>query len=600
MYRALSVAFIASLLVICASVSSAAETERQQDLRLSKTITLSETHALLDDLLKKASEESGVTMRADQETKAWKIRELPVSVEVKDATVQEFQAQLARLLDLRWARSGREGEWVYTIWQDRNSRDREARELQSKQDEQLEKVTAQWQEIADGLKALMSPHDKTSQEQAGGKNDPEQDFGKFVSQDPFGKAYGSLVSALASSAVPSVAAGEPFRVPYNQLTPAQQSSLQFFATGMNYFHSKLGNKTDSTAFDGDWSKTSLVMRPMPSGPGHAVMDQIGFAGTLEVSGVGAGGRMGFPIVTPGSPMAALITKAVNRFAQGEDPRTVVQQIGTEIGEAVQTINRETAARELAETPAPTDPRLLTEVEIDPKDISDAAAALKPVVEKAHIDIYAEAWNQPDRKAAKDKGTAKKVIAGVSSTFGMTWDYSAGAARLKADDWAQRRAAMVAQADKKYWADLAKKNGGLNLEELAQIAQSYSQEQLMGLLMSDQTLSASGWALVTTERRSAVLFYGSLPESQIERLRSTGLSALGLSPQERSSLDAVLIARGISARDFFVPGALVKLLEAPDTGTKLVLSYPPDKTQEIDLTRPVKAPPAPPEQETRGQ
>lgn len=581
--------FLAGSVAIMAARLSAEEPVRQPDQRLDHKITISGTHLLLDDLLQKASKASGVTMRADQDEKAWKIRELPVSVEVKDATLQEFQRQLAKLLDLRWARSGKEGEWVYTIWQDRNSRDREAAELEGKRHEQQQKVTAQWQSISDGLKALMSGNTE-QQDHGGNTSEQDQAFGRFVSQDPFGKAYGSLVSALAPSAVPDMVAGQPFSVPFNQLTPAQQSSLQLFATGMNYFHSKLGSGSAGSAFDGDWSRTSVVIRPMPSGPGHGMLNKVGFVGTMQVNGVGPGGQMGFPIVTPGSPMASLIAKAVTRFGQGEDARSVVQQMEGELHSAVQTASEEAGAEALAASEPAKDPRLLTEVEIDPKDVSDAAKALAPVVEKAHIDIYAESWNQPDRKAAKDKGTAEKVITGVSSAFGMTWEYSSGAARLKSETWAERRAAMVAEADKKYWADLAKKNGSLTLLELAQLARSYSQEQLMELLISDETLARSGWALVTTERRSAVLFYGSLPASQTERLKSTGIFALGLSPEERASLGPVLAARGISPRDFYAPTTLIKLVEGPDTGTKLVLTYPPEKTQEIVLVRPAKAEP----------
>jgi len=92
------------------------------DPRLSSKITLSETRVSVEDLLRKASEKAGVVMQPSSQKRYWKVREMPVSVYVKDMTVREFQAQLSKLLDLQWARAGEEGKWTYTLWQARKLR----------------------------------------------------------------------------------------------------------------------------------------------------------------------------------------------------------------------------------------------------------------------------------------------------------------------------------------------------------------------------------------------------------------------------------------------------------------------------------------------
>ncbi len=561
------------------------------DSRLQKTVTISATHILLSELLAKVEQQTGVSLKADTESKAWKVRELPVSVEVKDATLEDFQRQLAKLLDLRWARSGAEGGWVYTLWQDKNARGREASALTASAVTQQQKVEKQWTAIGDELAKLaeMTPEEINQ----AAKDNP---FIDFISTNPFGKAYGNLLSSLAPAALPDITSGQPFRAPYDSLSSGQQKAVQTYMNGMTEIQRRMTKKNQGETFSGDWAKTAVVFRPMPQGPGHQIVDKLGLIGFLEVSGAGDAGKFNFPIVEPKSQMASLVAKGFAKVQSGQSVDSVMKDVGTAIDEFLRT-STDREATSGAEGKSPTDqldPKLLAGVDLKPKTPTDVGAALADLTEKPGINIYAESWKQPGMSIRPDKGTAAEVITRASKSFGMTWDYEPSSARIRADNWAERRAAMVSQESIKYWTDLIDKKGALNLDDLAAMAGEFTREQMMTLMTSEEKIASNAWPLIAPDRRTAILFYASLPTDQAKRLRSAqGLSVNGLSGDVRASLLSVVQARGISADDFFVDGATVRLTETSEAGAKMVFAYPPDKTTEITLLRPAPAPkPAP--------
>jgi beta-lactamase regulating signal transducer with metallopeptidase domain len=87
---------------------------------LEKPVTYTETKIPLGELVQKVAAETGVRLVAMPE-----VADEPVAVVVKDLPARELLQQVADLLDYRWSRRGKAGEWRYEIWQDLASKQRE-------------------------------------------------------------------------------------------------------------------------------------------------------------------------------------------------------------------------------------------------------------------------------------------------------------------------------------------------------------------------------------------------------------------------------------------------------------------------------------------
>lgn len=80
---------------------------------LGRPITLSETKIPLGALVQKIAAQTGVRLVAHRDVAAE-----PVAVVVRRLPARELLTNLAELLDYRWRRLGKPGEWRYEIWQD--------------------------------------------------------------------------------------------------------------------------------------------------------------------------------------------------------------------------------------------------------------------------------------------------------------------------------------------------------------------------------------------------------------------------------------------------------------------------------------------------
>jgi len=565
------------------------------DPRLSNKLTLSETRVSVEELLRKASELSGVVLQPSSQKRYWKVREMPVSVYVKDVTVREFQAQLSKLLDLQWARAGEEGKWTYTLWQVAGARSREEAAAKAAENEQTSRVVQGWRNVQDGLAKLsqMSPSELA---EAAAK-DP---LVKFATQDPVGRPYTQILSGLGPAAIESINAGQDLRVPFGRLSPDVQQSVRDFSGSLRSFIGKMGERDGGQEWDAsgvDWQGVTVAVKPLPEGVGRTGMVPGGFMGILEIQGGGLRGLGQLPVLDPSSDFAKMMAQAVVRVNAGEDPNTVFQQMGQNLQEVMQrggqSGKKDDAA---AEDESKTDPRLLKEVDIKPSEASDVGGSVSELLEKAELNILAEAWKMPGATGSPQKGSAKKVLDTTTARFRCDWEFENGSVRIRAKDWAARRAAMVPKADIDYWKDLAQTNGKLGIDDMVTIANTYTAEQLTEMMVAEQTLARYVSPLMQPERRQAYQLHGLMGEAGIRAAGSeNGMPAVNVSQAQGDMLVSILDARGINPHEVFVPGSVLYLRSMEGT-TKFIVNYPPDKSIEITVHRDQQAAPPPPKKE----
>lgn len=521
--------------------------EPEVDARLSKAVTLEGGPLTLEAALARLTEVSGVTLRADPDSRQWKVSELPVMLSLRDVPLKDAQAQIARLLDLRWARSGAGPAWTYTIWQDANAREREAKALVTGEEQRIAEATGKWTSITDAISAASSMSASDLDKEAATKP-----FLKFVTGNEFGRAYGGLLTGVTPAAVPALAAGEMFRAPYRSLPRAARENVRTFVKGMGWFMAKVANLPE-TSEPSNWDSTSVVIRPIPAGADRGVMDRLGLVGFMMVEGAsvaGPGGSsipMAFPIVRPDSEMGTLIATAALRLESGANPGQVMRDIGSQAGEAAR---RTAAAPPAAEAwsqmgaAAAPDPRLLKEIELKDEAAATLDAGLNSIAAQTGLPVYAEGWSYRDAAKA-DKGKAIEVLERICTRIGAEWVLEGGALRIRAKDWAARRAAMVSSQDLAYWKSRLGTDGDLTLSDLAAIAAGYTPEQIAHLRSSSEGLRAATRDLAVPERRGALRLYGLLSQQDLALARSDeGLSAAAAGGSARDVLAGIAAEYGI--------------------------------------------------------
>lgn len=578
---------------------AAAQEPAEPDPRLSKTVTLSETGVTLAAALAKASELTGVTMKTDSDSRQWKVRDLPLSLRLKDVPASGFQAQLGKLLDLRWTRTGQAPGWTYTLWQDANARSREAKALTAAEDAKLATAEAKWRKITDAISAAGSMSAADIEKQGASKP-----FMKFLSQNEFGKSYAGLMSGLAGAALPSLAAGETFRAPYSSLSPSLRQNVQGFVNGLNSFASMAGGGARASA-PGNWREMTVTIRPMPANAGQGVLDRLGMLGFIQIEGGSSSGEgrrsmpMVFPIVDPSSEIASMIGTGAERIANGENPRDVMRDMGPKAGQAARTAAEAPAEQtaQQAASKAPDDPRLQKEVEIKAAKGSDLTAALDAISEKTALAIVADGWKYSGVNIKEDKGAAADVLDRLTAAIGAEWELDGGFIRIRAKDWAARRAAMVAAEDLSYWKSRVDENGNIGLDDLALMAGSYSDEQIARIRESDEKMRSATFYLTVPQWRQALRFYGMLSDQQAAQARTgQGLDVSSLSRAQRDGLAGVVEQWGSKVQaDVMAAGSRIRVKEDGDTTYLVVPGEGEEEGVDIPLVRKRTAP-----EETKAQ
>ncbi len=554
------------------------------DPRLERRITLSESRVTLEELLRTASEEAQIFLIPSSERRFWKVREVPVSVHAREVTVREFMQQIAALLDFTWSRAGEPGRWTYTIWQGANARDREARALRAKEEERLAKLRGGWDALADSLSELrkMSP----SEIDRAAETDL---LLRFAARDPIGRPYTEFLGAIGPAVVQSIMSGQEYRVPFDRLPPAQQQNLQDLRSGVRQLVQRMDPSGRAAEDDAevDWSRVTVRISPVPEGVAHSGMVPGGFLGIIELTGDRRLGNMsGFPILDPTSDVARLLARAVVRVNAGEDARSVFEEMGREMGEAMRQA-AEGRREEGSGTAAERDPVLEQEVELQLKDSpQDPGSALAALPEKAGLNVFAEAWRVPGAQVRTTKGRVGDILDSVTRAFQSEWELDGSHVRIRSRNWAERRAAMVPKADIQYWKQQAEEQGSLSIDDLAHIAATYSPEQLMEMMMSEPALGAHLGPLMDPRRKRALLFYGTLDERTLAALRSgDGMDPRRLSDSQARALLSVLQDSGLSPQEVMVEGARVQLIEEGSAGDgvfSLSVRYPPEGSVTVPL------------------
>jgi hypothetical protein len=202
--------------------------EDAKDSRLMQKVTLEEAGITLPDLMKKLTQQTGVSMSIDPKPEFWQIRERKVHLFVKDATLQEVQDRLKKLLNYSWKRTGTSGAWEYQLVQSEVDRLRESNLMAAWQKQVDEKRVQQTAQVIDKFQKaqLLTP------EQAAQYKESDPWTYLLATWGP-AQAWGQMVMNLPLSAITQINQGQGYSMSYQEMNPQMQAWMKELVAGVD-------------------------------------------------------------------------------------------------------------------------------------------------------------------------------------------------------------------------------------------------------------------------------------------------------------------------------------------------------------------------------
>ncbi len=556
------------LLIISASVGAVAETATtdKPDARLDQKVTLDVSHAKLGDVCKQLSEMTGVSIRAGNGERDWKVRERKVTIHAKDIRLGSLMKEISRLLGFYLSKSGREGEWAYLYWQDKKSRDLEAEMLSAEKEAAARKLTEKRQAMLDAAeKALkMTPEEAAKAK----KDDP---LTAYMADTKSGRGFAQLLSGLASQFPLErdlMLRGKRASIPIDSL-PADllQAALDTTTGGIIAGEQKaLGRE-----FPGDLSPCRITVMPIDIGSDYEA-GLFGLCGAIIVNGVRPGGDPNavhndfgpgepmslFVLADPDSPVSKLLGEAFQMADDGVDAQEIDGHLKKTAGK--QEFLAEVLAQDSpTEKDPPTDPRLMREIEITeeiPAASMTQAINLDEHAQKA-VSMIAEAIGRPVLLESfarllppggyirKGKQPLYKILIAFEKS-GYTWELSDGEIlRIRPHNWALRRSFEIPESYLARYKSILDKQGEYTLDDIAMIAAELTDDQITRTLITDpemrdvlsNSLAQPG---APVSQRTILRFYHSLNARQKSALGSEdGLAFADLTGEQWEHIGQVI-------------------------------------------------------------
>lgn len=569
------------------------------DLRLSRPVTLN-SQGEITSVMEELSDASKVAFSVYPSRHSWWISELKLSIAVREAPASKVKDAIADLLDLRWARYGKESNWSYALWQDRKGRERQQALLNEGKAKQLEPIRVGARSIADLARSAASLSSDARQEAM--SRDPVT---RFLLTDPFGKSYAGLMSALApalESAQSSPLSSRLVEIPVSSLSGPQRAAVREFTRQAALVEARVsgGEPTDRKA---DWDRAVIRIARGPEGSGPP--PGLTFA-ELDIEGVA--GMHGFPLMGRDSELLRVFSTYIPRLNAGEDPKALEQEVEQVLGKDLERLQK---AEDTEPRPWMSAPDLQKKVRIAMKPDATGPDLLQALAEQSGIPVLCECWSvQPLGLDSDKEQTVAEALDAILRRWQMTCAYRRGFLLLTAPDRLQRREGMVPAAQIKQLTARCKKQSGLTASDLAEIITAYNPEQVL-TLMKERELRESTRLLGSSGTRAALNLYASL--SNQERAAAASAGGIPVSSLNGGSWDLLAAALRASGapQDWSRHASLqVAYVKCPPNeasyssdlgpGEWLVFSTGGDDRRTVPIGAPPAPPPSPPQPKQSAQ
>lgn len=560
--------FAAVLIALSVSVACAQSTlDSKADPRLDKKVTIEVTHTKLEDVAKQLTEQTGVTIKAGTGERDWKVRERKVTIQAKEIPFGTLVTEVSKLLGFYVSKSGKEGEWAYTFWQDLKARQLEAEMLSAEKEAEAQRITR----IREGAIDAASEALKLSPEEARKTKDTDP-WLAYLGGTTNGRAYATMLQYIANTFPTErdlMLRGLRTSILITDLPPnMQQVASDMVGGGFMGFARNEKDMDGNSIFDGVDPYQITIMPGLGFGTSDREMGMMGLGGVLILTGRQAGLTPemqawmpdGFPAgMFPVTGSDSLLGNAFGELLVALDEGATDEEIEHLMGNEEQQL--EFAAEALAgesqtEKEPPTDPELVREVELGklpkpvdfmepgPNQARDAGRVVeemskavgKPVLVESFIgSIPLQTYLNPGKQPLY------RILIGIEKA-GYAWVFEDAALRVRPNDWATQRSYEIPESLIAKYVSILERNGTLTLDDLTMIVTELSDAQIDNTLMKDKKLMLPMMTMqsILGHTRELLRFYGSLSSQQKAMLKSeAGLPFSSLSSQQWDRLGVMI-------------------------------------------------------------
>lgn len=570
--------------------------ESLADIRLSQSVTYSESNKAVSAILEDLAKATGVTFKAGVNSKDWQVRDRKMSIFAKDVTLGEIMNSIARVMKFKWEKFGKEGEHTYRLFMDRKTLlDAEAQRVRQEQQQETEQAKRRQEGFLEYAKlGGLSDADKA-------KLKTENPFMYIAAQSGLGSSMGAFFGG-SPGAVDAMAAGQRLDVSGSALSPAAQAGLVQSMRQMNEMEARFsGGKSNRTLPDDlgvDPSKISVsINQALEQTKGMHMGGMLLGDVTIKYDG----GSMTVPMFDPNSDAAKLIGKAlIESEEQGRSMDEVMKDHASEfMGIMTKAVKAEAGGEPLTEHAD--DPALDAKVTLKPdtQKLQDVEKALAEASKYAVVSDYFPNFMPGSQAAIPAVETPlKDILDKIGDAFTYNWDKRGSVIELRDRNWFKKRAAQLPEERLEGWRQELIKTGTLDIDSLAQIAQ-LDQEQMMANIYPDETLRNGMGSYYSA--RDILRLYATLTQNQRAALfTDTGLDLAWLSPDQLTMVDKLIRPKHGTELDADVPLSLVCERKAFDKTYRYSVSLIVDGQKgsaEWTLMTPSYTPPPPKEPKT---
>ncbi len=487
----------------------AGSSSQDTDPRLDRKITYSARRKLVSEIVDDLAKLADAKMYAGRDAGDWHTRDLRMNVIVKDATVGDVMASIARVMQFRWNRSSSGEKWVYRLVDPNATSDESVEVIQARaQAERRQRFFAGLMSLA---RASSAEIDRLR------TSNPEL---YALAKTPYGVP---LAKFLADTPVASMALvqGRKATLRGNDLPLSAMQTLMPAIQGGTATEARPDGKNPAAMPAIPASGSALSVEINPNAPEKGVSQNLG-----EMT-LAYGGRT-VPIT----------------FA---DPERVKEKLAASTPAVEQS-----HAGSLIMLTAPTDPEVEHPDEPDLHKrtklaIKDARAPLDAVLaalaEASGFAVVSDCYDAPSKQIDVPQGEIelKDCLEKITAASGQNWEKKGQALELRNRKWRIHRYLLISQATLRNWRKTLERDGYLPFAELARIVELFP-DQISVYITSENGLP--GVADAVSAGRAPLCWFAELDESgQANALRSSGVAmtvdAIGKAPWVKS---AVLAAK----------------------------------------------------------
>lgn len=449
--------------------AAAADIPKQvTDARLDKMISYKADAKKLPEVLADITKQTGVRLGVASGTRFWSVRQRKVTLCIEGMSLREFMAQLEKLLDYHFSRSGKPGAYTYALWQDLSGRSREQNDLNAQRDlRETHRRRALDETLRDTELALMMTPD-----QANAIKDKNPWLAYLAGTDR-GRAYSQLLQSIPRDRFDTLfqEGSSGIGLKMNELSPSGQEALQkigslvdYAGLGKDLYGGKLsggGVVTGLSISNENWNDVD----PTPGAPfwlGVSARPENAPDGPAENYGVDT-----FLIARTDVPMSDLKTMPGNMNGDEMTARTSLSD----------------KLRKAEPNPAKRDPdldRIVKYGSLKPaKDQTGVSFQLQQLAELFGYNVMYEYYPASNNGMSTYSGDRRlsDALDQLVSDSSVDWTKTGKTIRFRHTNWAERRSWEIPMAWVTAWQSVIEKHQQLDFDTLVDIVSNMTDEQI---------------------------------------------------------------------------------------------------------------------------